>query len=61
MANFSRMTADPQDRAEKLRAKCLELSLKINGLVNESEVVCFLIDNGLSRLEVDREGYLTIL
>ncbi len=45
-----------EDRAEKLREKAIELTIKQKEHIKEADLVNFLIDGMLERINVDREG-----
>lgn len=46
------------DRAEKLKAKSIEITLKIKDLVNEAELINFLIDAEADNIDVTKDGKL---
>ena len=48
------------DRAQALKDKAFEISMKAKDLVSESELVNFLIDNELEKMDVTKEGKLFI-
>lgn len=49
-----------QDRAEKLKEKAFEISMKVKDLVSEAELVNFLLDTQVDLIDVTKEGKLFI-
>lgn len=48
------------DRAEKLKEKAFEISMKIKDIVTEAELVNFLLDSQVELLDVTKDGQLYI-
>lgn len=44
------------DRAEKLRDKAIDLTIKKKEHITESDLINFLIDELIERLNIDKEG-----
>lgn len=49
-----------QDRAEKLKEKAFEISMKVKDLVSEAELVNFLLDTQVDLIDVSKDGKLFI-
>ena len=49
-----------QDRAEKLKEKAFEISMKVKDLVSETELVNFLLDTQVELIDVTKDGKLYI-
>ena len=49
-----------QDRAEKLKEKAFEISMKVKDLVSETELVNFLLDTQVDLIDVTKDGKLYI-
>lgn len=47
-----------EDRAETLREKAIEMTIKKKEIVKESDLVNFLIDEFAERIELDEFGFL---
>lgn len=45
-----------EDRGEKLREKAIELTIKQKEHIREAEIVNYLIDEILERIDVDKDG-----
>jgi hypothetical protein len=45
-----------KDRAEILKNLALEISLKTQAQVTESDLVNFLIDEGVTRIEIEKDA-----
>jgi len=49
-----------KDRSTKLKEKAVEITLKIKDLVNEQDLVNYLLDSQLDRVDVTKDGQLFI-
>ena len=49
-----------EDRALKLKEKAFEISIKVKDIVNESELVNFLLDTQVEKIDVTKDGKLFI-
>jgi hypothetical protein len=49
-----------KERSAKLKEKAVEITLKIKDLVNEQDLVNYLLDEHLDRIDVTRDGKLFI-
>ena len=45
-----------KERAEALREKSIELTIKKKEVIKESDLINFLIDEFTERLDIDKEG-----
>lgn len=43
-----------EDRAKLLKDKCFELSLKAGEIINEADLINFMIDNTLNYIELEQ-------
>jgi hypothetical protein len=49
-----------KERSAKLKEKAVEITLKIKDLVNEQDLVNYLLDEHLDRIDVTKDGKLFI-
>lgn len=49
-----------KERSERLKEKSVEITLKIKDLVNEQDLVNYLLDEHLEKIDVTKEGRLYI-
>ena len=49
-----------KERSGKLKEKAVEITLKIKDLVNEQDLVNYLLDEHLDRIDVTKDGKLFI-
>lgn len=49
-----------KERSTKLKEKAVEITLKIKDLVNEQDLVNYLLDEHLDRIDVTKDGKLFI-
>lgn len=49
-----------KDRGEALKEKAFEISMKVKELVPEAELVNFLIDTQLDKIDVTKDGKLYV-
>lgn len=49
-----------KERSIKLKEKSIEITLKIKELVNEQDLVNYLLDTQIDRIDVTKEGKLYI-
>jgi hypothetical protein len=49
-----------KERAQKLKDKAIEITLKIKELVSEQDLVNYLIDEEAEKIEISKEGKLFI-
>lgn len=47
-----------KERSAKLKEKALEITLKIKELVNEQDIVNYLLDSQVDKIDVTRDGKL---
>jgi hypothetical protein len=45
------------DRAEALREKAIELTVKQKEMIKESDLINYLIDEFTERLDIDKDGF----
>lgn len=58
MAKKIEMFRVKPERAEKLREKAIELTIKSKEIIKESELINYLIDEFTERIDIDKEGLL---
>jgi len=46
-----------EDRAEKLREKAIELTIEQKEHIKEADLVNYLIDELIERINIDRDGF----
>lgn len=56
MAKKIQMFRVNEDRADKLREKAVEMTVKSKEIIKESELINFLIDEFLERIKIDKDG-----
>lgn len=56
MAKKISMVRIREDRAEMLREKAIELTIKKKEIIKESDLVNFLIDAYTDQIDIDKEG-----
>lgn len=49
-----------KERSAKLKEKAIEITLKIKDLVNEQDLVNYLLDEHLDKIDVTKDGKLFI-
>lgn len=49
-----------KERAQKLKEKAIEITLKIKELVSEQDLVNYLIDEEAEKIEINKDGKLFI-
>jgi hypothetical protein len=49
-----------KERSEKLKEKSIEITLKIKDLVNEQDLVNYLLDTQLEQIDVTKDGKLFV-
>jgi hypothetical protein len=48
------------DNAKALKNKAFELSMKKKDFIRESELIHFLLDNYVEKIDIDENGQLTV-
>lgn len=49
-----------KERGAKLKEKAVEITLKIKDLVNEQDLINYLVDEHLDKIDVTKDGKLFI-
>lgn len=49
-----------KERSQKLKEKSIEITLKIKELVSEQDLINYLIDEEVEKIEISKEGKLFI-
>lgn len=57
MAKKIQMFRVNEKRAEKLREKAIELTIKSKEIVKESEIINYLIDEYTEKVDIDKNGF----
>ena len=57
MAKKIQMLRINTERAEKLREKAIDLTIKSKEIVKESEIINYLIDEFTNRIDIDKDGF----